>query len=73
MSIKLTRTPDGYQVEVTTSPRLPTTWSSGRPLPQQEVIDRLIEFGYHMQDVADALHFADEDWTKSTGEGAGHD
>jgi hypothetical protein len=63
MSIKLTRTPDGYEVEVTPSPRLPTAWSSGRALPQQEVIDRLVEFGYHMQDVADALHLADEDWT----------
>ena len=73
MSIKLTRTAEGYEAEVTPSPRLPTAWSSGLPLPQQEVIDRLVEFGYHMQDVADALQFADEDWAKGTsGNSGGH-
>jgi hypothetical protein len=65
MSIKLTKTPDGYQVEVTPSPRHSTAWSSGRALPRQEVIDHLAEFGYHLQEVADALHFADANWTTS--------
>ena len=25
--------------------------------------ERLIELGYHMQDIADAFYFADTDWT----------
>lgn len=70
MSIKLTRTQSGYEVELTPSPRPPTIWSSGRALTKQDVIDRLVEFGYHLQDIADALHFADGAWTERTSEDA---
>lgn len=62
MSIKLVRTSDGYHVSVTPSPHIPAEWSSDGALSQQAAIDRLVEIGYHLQDVADALHFADEDW-----------
>ncbi len=35
------------------------------------MIDRFVEFGHHTWDVADALHLADQDWTKYHGDGSG--
>jgi hypothetical protein len=69
VSIKLTRTATGYEVEVTPSPRLPEQWFSNGTLTQQETIDRLVEIGYHLQDIADALHFADQKWVEGDDSG----
>ena len=62
MSITITRTDGGYTAVVTPSPRLPTAWATDRPLPSDELTDRLLELGYHQQDIVDAFTFADPDW-----------
>jgi hypothetical protein len=64
VSIKLTRTANGYEVEVTPSPRLPEQWLSDGTLSQEATIDRLVEIGYHLQDITDALFFADQKWAE---------
>jgi len=62
MSIKIRRTVDGYQAEVTPSPRLSESWITDTPMTRDALIDRLVRTGYHLQDIVDALTFADSDW-----------
>jgi hypothetical protein len=69
VSIKLTRTATGYEIEVTPSPRLPEQWFSNGALTQHETINRLVAIGYHLQDIADALHFADQKWAEGDDDG----
>ena len=38
------------------------SWFNVEPLDRSYLIDRLVEIGCHLQDIADALHFADQDW-----------
>jgi uncharacterized protein Smg (DUF494 family) len=33
-----------------------------RSLDRTDLIDRLVEIGYRLQDIANALQFADQDW-----------
>lgn len=64
MSIKIERNADGYIAVVTPSPKLPESWSNDHPMPARELRERLIELGYHMQDIVDAFYFADSDWPR---------
>jgi hypothetical protein len=73
VSIKVTRTADGYEVEVTPSPRLPETWASNGTLTYEETEDRLVEIGYHLQDITDALYWADQKWAKRDDNGQSGD
>jgi hypothetical protein len=62
MSIKIERTDVGYTAVVTPSPRLNTAWSSEDPMTSRDLTERLLELGYHLQDIVDAFTFADPDW-----------
>ena len=62
MSIKIVSVDGGYTAVVTPSPKLPRTWMNDVPLTADALTDILIEMGYHLQDIADAFHFADPDW-----------
>jgi hypothetical protein len=59
MTIKITRQPGGYLAIVTPSPKLPAAWSTTKPMPRQALFEKLVEFGYHLQDIVDAFFFAD--------------
>jgi hypothetical protein len=60
--IKITSEDGGYKAVVTPSPRLPTAWSNPDPLGWRDLTDRLLELGYHLQDIVDAFTFADPNW-----------
>jgi hypothetical protein len=60
MSIEIEHIDDlFYSVVVKPSKYRQTEWSSDRPLTRRQVIDRLVEIGFHLQDIADALDVAD--------------
>jgi len=62
LSITIRRSSAGYSATVTPSPNLPEAWSTEHPMIREVLIDRLVRLGYHLQDVADALSFADAEW-----------
>lgn len=62
MSIRIERVQAGYTALVTPSPRLPAAWSTDEPMGSRQLTERLLELGYHLQDVVDAFTFADPDW-----------
>lgn len=62
MPIKVSRTSDGYSASVTPSKYRPLSWKSPRPMTDTQLVEKLVEMGYHMQDIADALHEADLAW-----------
>jgi hypothetical protein len=64
--ITIRLTDAGYEAEVTPSAYIPKTWKTDRPMRQQEVIDQLLELGFHLQDIVDAFQFADPDWMSRT-------
>jgi len=61
MSIRIIKSDAGYDAVVTPSPRLPTSWSTDSPMSRHALTDRLLELGYHLQDIVDAFFFADSD------------
>ncbi len=67
MSIKIRREKERYIAEVTPSPKLPVIWETENPMNAKELIDRLLELGYHLQDIVDAFTFADPDWMTRNG------
>jgi hypothetical protein len=67
MSIKIERVAGGYIATVTPSPKLPESWSTDHPMPASALRERLIELGYHIQDIVDALYFADADRMRREG------
>ena len=52
-------TDGGFTATVTPTQRKPISWSTDSPLSRGELIDKLTEIGFHLQDIAEALHFAD--------------
>ena len=62
VSIAIHRSAAGYSATVTPSPTLPAGWATERPIGREALIDRLVESGYHLQDITDALFFADAEW-----------
>jgi hypothetical protein len=61
MSIKITKSNNGYNAVVTPSPRLPSEWKTEHAMGRRELTENLIELGYHLQDIVDAFDFADLD------------
>jgi hypothetical protein len=51
-----------YVVEVTPTEHMPVRWRWEGPMPGSEVLDTLLELGYHQQDIVDAFVFADPDF-----------
>ena len=62
MPIKIHRLQDGYIATVTPSKYKNVSWSSEQPTPSKELIDQLLELGYHLQDIVDAFTDADPAW-----------
>lgn len=67
MSIKVKRVDEGYTAVVTPSPNLPEAWTSAHLMSRRELQETLIEIGYHLQDIVDAITFADRDWMNDKG------
>jgi Holliday junction resolvasome RuvABC DNA-binding subunit len=63
MPIHIERVNDtDYTATVTPSHYKDVDWETPRPMGMQAVIDALVELGYHLQDIADALDDADARW-----------
>lgn len=63
MPIKIFYVGDGrYTASVTPSKFREGAWSTEDAVEPQTLIDRLIELGYHQQDIGDAFYDADPNW-----------
>jgi Holliday junction resolvasome RuvABC DNA-binding subunit len=63
MPIHIDRVTEGeYTAAVTPSRQRNVEWETGAPMATQALIDALVELGYHLQDIADALDEADARW-----------
>jgi hypothetical protein len=51
--------PGTYTASVTPSAHSDAAWSSDAPMSPGALIDTLVELGFHLQDIADALDSAD--------------
>jgi hypothetical protein len=63
MPIHIEHVPGGLLATVTPSKYSSVSWSADEPMARRELIDKLTELGFHLQDIADALHFADLEQT----------
>ena len=61
MPISIKRTGDRYEADATVA-RTGEAWSTDQLLTVTELIDRLVELGFHQQDIGDAFYDADPDW-----------
>jgi Holliday junction resolvasome RuvABC DNA-binding subunit len=60
MPIRIDRVSDDrYMARVTPSRYRDVHWSTEQPVSAQALVDTLVELGYHLQDIADALDEAD--------------
>lgn len=57
-----------YTAEVTPTGRMPVTWITG-PMSGRDLIEKLLDLGFHQQDVVDALAFADPDFVAKLNRG----
>ena len=55
--------------EVTPTERMPVSWRSDGPMSGRDVIEKILELGFHQQDVVDALAFADPDFVAKLNRG----
>jgi electron transfer flavoprotein alpha/beta subunit len=59
MAIRITLRGTDYEAVVTPSDHMTVTWVSGGPMHGRDVITKLLELGFHQQDVVDAFAAAD--------------
>jgi hypothetical protein len=63
MPIKIVHVGAGkYTASVTPSKYRNLAWSTDAPVEPRTLIDRLLELGYHQQDIGDAFYEANPDW-----------
>lgn len=60
-----------YTASVTPSKYREVNWTTPHPLREQDLIDALLELGYHLQDIADAIDEADNQWPGAASDKAG--
>jgi hypothetical protein len=65
MPIHIERDGDAYTAYTVPSAYKDVAWRSNGHIGRRALIDQLIELGYHLQDVSDALHMADLEWERS--------
>jgi NAD(P)H-hydrate repair Nnr-like enzyme with NAD(P)H-hydrate epimerase domain len=51
-----------YTASVTASKHSDVAWEASQPMELQALIDALLGFGLHQQDIGDAFYEADPDW-----------
>lgn len=62
MILRIQRVQSGYTASVTPSHGDDVRWATTTPVDQGELIDALVELGFHQQDIGDALYEADPEW-----------
>lgn len=62
MQLRIQRHASGYTAEVTPSHGDSVELTISAPVSQVVLVDALVELGFHLQDIGDALYEADPEW-----------
>jgi uncharacterized protein Smg (DUF494 family) len=66
MTIHVEHASGGFLVTVMPTEHKTVSWTAAQPMTRDDLIEKLIELGFHLQDIVDALHFADMDQPGTT-------
>ena len=69
MGLTVSMTGEMYTAEVTPTPALSVAWVSPGPMNGADLIQKLLEIGYHQQDVVDAFAEADPNFISKLNRG----
>jgi hypothetical protein len=62
MQVKIVTVEGGYLARVTPSHGDEVSWTTGEPMSQRDLINKLAEIGFHQQDIGDAFYEGDPAW-----------